>query len=89
MADTNTSNTVQVGCTHPLGMRLHVYDWDGEGDGRTMKPVGVIDIAGSHDGPEVFTPVDADLWGKWMAVNGDSDLVRNGEVFTQGKAKAA
>lgn len=86
MADTTTIN---VGCTHPLGMRLGVYEWNGEGEGRVLKHVGTIDIAGSHGGPEVFTPVDADLFGKWMALNADTDAVKNGEVFTQGKALAA
>lgn len=86
MADTNTIN---VGCTHPLGMRLGVYDWDGEGDDRTLKHVGDLEIPGNGGGPEVFTPVDADLFAKWMALNADTDLVKNGEVFTQGKALAA
>lgn len=89
MADTNTSNTVQVGCSHPLGLRLHVYDWQGEGEDRVLVPVGTLDIAGNGGGPEVFTAVDADLWAKWLALNGDTDLVKNGEVFQQGKAKAA
>lgn len=86
MADTNT---IQVGCTHPLGMRLHVYDWTGEGEGRALREVGVIHLAGNGGGPEKFTSVDAGLFDRWLALNADSDLVRNGEVFTQGKAKAA
>jgi len=86
MADTNTIN---VGCTHPLGMRLGVYEWTGEGDARTLKHVGDLDIAGNGGGPETFTPVNADMFAKWMALNADTDLVKNGEVFTAGKAMAA
>jgi len=86
MADTDTVN---VGCTHPLGMRLGVYEWDGEGDARVLKHVGDIDIAGNGGGPDVFTAVPADMFAKWMELNKDTDLVKNGEVFTQGKAKAA
>jgi hypothetical protein len=86
MADTNTIN---VGCTHPLGMRLGVYEWTGEGDARTLVPVGTLELAGNGGGPEVFTPVDAALFAKWMALNADTDLVKNGEVFTAGKAPAA
>lgn len=86
MADTDTVN---VGCTHPLGMRLGVYEWVGEGDARILVPAGTIDLAGDGGGPEVFTSVPADLWNKWLALNGETDLVRNGEVFTQGKVKAA
>lgn len=86
MADTDTVN---VGCTHPLGMRLGVYEWDGEGDTRVLKHVGDLDIVGNGGGPDVFTAVPADMFAKWMELNKDTDLVRNGEVFTQGKAKAA
>lgn len=86
MADTDTVN---VGCTHPLGMRLGVYEWDGEGDARVLKHVGDIDIAGNGGGPEVFTAVSADMWAKWLDMNKDTDVVKSGEVFTQGKAKAA
>lgn len=86
MADTDTVN---VGCTHPLGMRLGVYEWVGEGEDRILVPVGTVDLAGDNGGPAVFTSVSADLFSKWMALNADTDLVKNGEVFTQGKAKAA
>lgn len=81
MADTDT---VKVGCTRPGGMRLRVYEWVGEGAGRTLQEVGAFDLAGSSDGRDAFTSVPADLWAKWLALNSESDLVRGGEIFAQG-----
>lgn len=87
MADTSMT---KVGTSHPVGMRLRVYDWAGEGEDRALREVAAYDLAGTPDGQAaVYTDIPSDHFEKWMALNGETDTVRNGEVFTPSTAGKA
>lgn len=48
-----------------------------------------LDMAGAQvsivSGFALTHGVDADLWENWLSMNKDSDMVRNGLIFAQGK----
>jgi hypothetical protein len=89
------ANTVKVGCRLPQGIILRPSDWVDGPDGKILKDVGVIELAGSgahlgqagmlhaedDEAGATYTEVPADLWDKWFKANEDSDLVKSGTVF--------
>lgn len=90
------TDTIKIGCRIPQGLKLRVSDWldDPANPGQKMlREVEVIDMAGSGahvaapgaSGEPAFTDVPADLWTKWMAMNGESDLVKSGALFKDGE----
>lgn len=90
-----SDKTVKVGCRMPRGVILRPADWVDTPDGKMLKDIGVIELAGSGahlgqagmlhaEGDEdgaTYTEVAADLWDKWLANNKDSDLLKSGAVF--------
>lgn len=79
--ETNSTETVTIGCKLPHGLHMDV------GDQRvTINGLNTTEIVGGHG---LTFGVPKALWEQWKRDHKDAEFVKRGLVFAQGKTDSA